>query len=550
MKKGKTQVKNIWMLSREYGDIAGAGGVKDVSAQLSQALARWTGRKVHVVLPLYGFIDIEKMGIEQLTDPDDPHKALQFFVEMNYTDVERKESVSVWKLRESRVDVFFLDSPRFREKQNIYTYTAEEEGVDPQKRRGEGHFDYFAMNLLLQKAAIQLLILLEEKPDIIHCHDGHTAVLPAIIAEIPWLRNYFRRTGCLVTIHNAGQGYHQEVSDLPYAQAMTGLPWRVINRCRLQHSFDPLVAAGLYGIVNTVSENYARELQETFEDERTGWLGHHLLDLGVTLEGTTNGVDPLIYDPRRDDVLGLAADFDPRDDTRMRGKQKCRDHLLDSLGRSVQYGDNEYDGIERYGYLEADMGVPLFTFIGRLSEQKGVDILLESVYRLLDDGFEFRLVVLGNGNIFLENELAKLALYEKSEGKICFLRGFDYAMANRIYGGGDFFIVPSRYEPCGLTDFIAQLFGTIPIVNSIGGLVKVRDGVTGLSYLGNTSENLAQTMKRAADLFCNKDGMRNIQKQAVELIDRQYTWNVVMKNYLSLYEKAISSSRERQNKPL
>ncbi|MEE4240906.1 MAG: glycogen/starch synthase, partial [Desulfopila sp.] len=222
MKKTIKSPGNIWLLTREYGGLAGAGGVKDVTEQLSQALAAWSGRKVSVVLPRYGFLDPTRHGFSLLQDPLEPDRELVFDVEMNYAGQERRETLTVWYAKSMKVNIYLLDSPRFREKSGVYTYTAADEVDNPTWQRGEGHFDYFAMNLLLQKGAIQLLLSLQECPDIIHCHDGHTAVLPAIIAETPWLKNYFRHTGFLVTVHNAGVGYHQDVADLPYAKAMTG----------------------------------------------------------------------------------------------------------------------------------------------------------------------------------------------------------------------------------------------------------------------------------------------------------------------------------------
>ncbi|MCP3870424.1 MAG: glycogen/starch synthase, partial [Gammaproteobacteria bacterium] len=206
-------IKNIWMLSREYGGLAGAGGVKDVAKQLSCALARWTGRRVSVVMPLYGFVVPKACGFSPLMDPIHPEKQVTYNIDMNYIGEERRERVWVWHARIERVRLYLLATDRFQEKGDVYTYTQDEESGDPWKKQGEGHYDYFAMNILLQKAAIELMILLGEKPDIIHCHDAHTAVLPAIINESSWLRSYFRETGTVVTIHNAGRGYHQEVLD-------------------------------------------------------------------------------------------------------------------------------------------------------------------------------------------------------------------------------------------------------------------------------------------------------------------------------------------------
>jgi len=211
------------MITREYGDLAGAGGVRDVVRQLSLALAGWRSRKVSVILPLYGFIDVEEAGFEAVYDPLDRNRQLTFAVDMHYPDTPRHETVQVWRKQEQRVIIFALDSPRFREKSGVYTYTEADEENDGSQLRGSGHFDYFAMNVLLQKGALDLIMLLEERPDVVHCHDGHAALTPCLMHELAGYRNYFRSTGALVTIHNGGIGYHQEVNDLSFAAAITGL---------------------------------------------------------------------------------------------------------------------------------------------------------------------------------------------------------------------------------------------------------------------------------------------------------------------------------------
>ncbi len=537
MKTNTATPKNIWMLTREYGDLAGAGGVKDVTAQLSRAMAAWSGRKVNVVVPLYGFMNPSEHGFAIMMDPQQPEKELYFEVTMNYVSQERREGLRVWWAKIDRVNLYLLESPRFAEKGDVYTYTAEEETADPSKRQGEGHFDFFAMNMLLQKGALQLMLNLQEKPDIIHCHDGHTAVLPAIISETPWLKSYFRATSCLVTIHNAGVGYHQDVADLPFAHAMTELPWRVIMQSRLLGNFDPLVCAGLYAAVNTVSENYARELQESLGDEQTGWLGHHLGDLGVVLEGITNGVDPDEFSPLKGSSLGLAASFDPRKPGTLEGKEQCKRQLIETLSQH-----NAQSELVQHGYLEQGTDVPLFSFIGRLSEQKGIDILLGAMEKILDQFSDIQLVILGRGAAAIENSILSLVEEERNRGRVCFLSGYHTGFAFRVYSGGDFFLVPSRYEPCGLTDFIAQLFGNLPIVHHVGGLVKVINEKTGFSYVEHSPDALAEAIVRAIAAYENKTLMQTMLKSAAELIDRKYTWKEVKNQYLQLYKKTMVNS--------
>lgn len=397
-----------------------------------------------------------------------------------------------------------------------------------------GHHDFFAMNLLLQKAALELMIVLGEKPDIIHCHDGHTAVLPAILRETPGYRNYFRETGCIVTIHNAGYGYHQEVIDIPYAASITALPRHVIDDNQLDAKFDPFLVAGQYAIINTVSENYARELRETDSDRLTGWLGHELMRRNVVLEGVTNGIDPNFFCSKaiagKDGKLLF---FPGKEEDDLAGKKHCKAKLLQEL-----HDGASLNGVRCFGNIDKDDSNPLFTFIGRLNEQKGIDIFIAVLDDLLPEHKNVQVVILGTGGNEISTSLIQLTRREGVAGRLCFLQGFSPEVANRVFAAGDFFVIPSRYEPCGLTDFIAQLFGNIPVVHRVGGLVKVIDGVTGISYQGDTPEALREALERALLLFAEERLKRKIQVQAVREIDQNYTWSKVMRRYLELYTRA------------
>ena len=535
MGRQRNSLRQIWMVSREYGDLAGAGGIKDVVSQLAVTLARWSGRSVQVGLPRHGFMDPEQLGFQLLPDPLYPERELSFEVDLNYKDEERRESVRVWTASRERVTLYLLGAERFREKQGVYTYTAQEEKLHAWQKKGEGHLDYFAMNILLQKGALGLMILLGSQPDVIHCHDGHTALLPALIAEHPGLRHYFRNTGTVVTVHNGGKGYHQEVADLAFARASTGLPWQVIMKNRLDDCFDPFLAGASTAVMNTVSENYARELQETGEDHLTGWLGHVLLERGVLLEGVTNGIDPAAFSPAEHEKIGIAAPYDPLGSaSSLPGKERCKEALLQQLLKG-----GKMDGIRQSGYLDGELSVPLITFIGRLSEQKGVGVLTGALQRLLGKAVDFRFLLLGSGSRHDEQQLVRLAEQKENRGKICILRGYDPVLANKVYAAGDFFLIPSQYEPCGLTDFMAQLFANLPIVHHVGGLVKVIDGKTGFSYHEQSVPSLCRTIEKALSLYsADPSAIRKMQRQAVRLILERYTWGTVSKAYLKLYKKA------------
>ncbi len=202
-------------------------------------------------------------------------------------------------------------------------------------------------------------------------------------------------------------------------------------------------------------------------------------------------------------------------------------------------GEETIPGIRQSGSLSMDLSLPLVTFIGRLSGQKGVDVLTEALVNLFDKRDDFQFLLLGSGSEQDENELIALAEKKEIAGRICILRGYDTRLATKIYAAGDFFVIPSRYEPCGLTDFMAQLFGNLPIVHHVGGLVKVLDGKTGFAYKNQNDLELVKAVDRALDLYqTDPVAIRKMQRQAVALIEKQYTWKMVSKQYLNLYKKS------------
>ncbi|MGE4559182.1 MAG: glycogen synthase [Desulfobulbus sp.] len=534
-------VQSVWIVTREYEGLAGAGGVKDISRQLAEALVGTGRTDVTVIMPRYGFMDAEALGfaIEPVGAwSGEIYGAVYeggFSVDMNYTNQERREGVALWRSPLNGVTLYLVEAERFAEKQGVYTYTEAEEEQQAWQRRGEGHFDYFAMNILLQKAALDLMILLDVHPDIIHCQDGHAATLPAMMRENCGYRPYFHGTGAVVTIHNAGVGYHQEVADLPFAQAVTGLPMRVVNSALLAGSFDPFLAVAPYAALNTVSENYARELQETPDDARTGWLGHALLARGIALAGITNGIDPQAYDPSQPERLQLSAGFDVLHGD-LGGKFHCKETLLRRLNEGPPWKN-----IEQYGTLSFLPKEPLCTFIGRLTAQKGVDILFESISHLLASDGSCRFLVFGSGAAVYEEQFIRLA--KSGSERVCFLKGFDPVLANAVYAAGDLFVIPSRYEPCGLTDYMAQLLGNLPVVHHVGGLVKVIDGETGFAYQEDKASALTQSLVRAMEVFRHEpDKFFHMQQAAVRGIHERHTWKQVMEAYLALYREAIAMS--------
>lgn len=539
-----TLIRSVWIVTREYDKLAGAGGVKDVSRQLAESLAAHAHCAVRVILPRYGFMDAVRLGFTRAEIGGESGRISGrrydhvFDVDMDYAAEERRETVAIWQAELNGVTVYLIEADRFATKRGVYTYTEEDALEVAWQQKGGGHFDYFAMNILLQKTALDLMILRNEHPDVIHCQDGHAATLPAMMRENSGYRQYFRGTGAVVTIHNAGIGYHQEVGDLEFARAITGLPERVIMKGRLDEDFDPFMAAADYAVLNTVSENYGRELQQTSEDARTGGLGHALLARGVSLAGITNGIDPAAFDPTRPETLHLSAAYDVRRGD-FDGKSHCKATLLARIAEGGPWAQ-----AKQFGSLAAAPQSALCTFIGRLTPQKGVDILIRAIRELLPLEPMSQFLIFGSGDPEFENQLEQLTTSGRGQARVCFLKGYDTYLANEIYAAGDFFIIPSRYEPCGLTDYIAQLLGNLPIVHRVGGLVKVIDGETGFSYSGNASQPLVAAVSRALALYRQDPGkIQSMRMAAVERIFQHHTWEKVTEAYLDLYRQAIGLAR-------
>lgn len=524
--RGK-EPKEIWMVTREFKGIAESGGLKDVVRELSVTLAE-LGYDLKVVIPFYSFIKQE--GCE--------YTGIQFAFPLPYKeDRLRTEWMQVWKRKIEGVTIYFLDTPRYREKEGIYTYSEREAiRLGNPYLKGQSYYDYFAMNLALEKGALELIQHIDAHPDIIHLHDGHTALISAFIEEIPRYKYYFRNTATVLTIHNAGLAYHQSVDDFEFALDSTELPFELLTQGILNGQVDPLVIGGLKAqVVNTVSENYAWEIMNNpEEDMRTGGLGTIYKRYGIELKGITNGIDVRSYDPM-DPSLGLPATFNPRK-VELEGKYICKRELIAKINQ------RQYSGIKYWGYISEEyINYPMIGVISRITEQKGIDLLIAALEQLISSGEEVLFVILGLGEWHLEERLKRITLDTNFFGKVIYLQGYSEKLSLLIYGASDFFVNPALFEPCGLTDFISLLFGTVPIVHCVGGLVKVKDSITGYSYKEHSPHALVTTIRRALLNWKNNPQFhKDLIKNGIEDIYKNYTWEkVAINGYIPLYREAL-----------
>ena len=512
---------SVWHVAREYAGLAEAGGVKDVVRGLAESLAR-KGIPTTVVLPLYGFVARE-------VDRQKP--VASFTVSLPDHDRENRffdETVRVFQDQIEGVRLLFVDSPRYAALRDVYTYAARDEAENHYRKKGTGHWDSHQLNLLLQKAALEASAQEGAPAAIFHCHDGHTSFLPALMREGAAYSDRFRSSSPVVTIHNAGRGYHQEVWSAEFASLLTGLPEAVLQKGLLEGMVDPLLLAGSYALLSTVSEQYARELLAEKEGEMSGGLGRACHDRGIPIVGITNGIDPTPWDPRNPGQSGLPFRFDPSTGD-LEGKRKCRQALEARLGLPGKDGASDR---------------PLFAFVGRLTEQKGVDVLFGSLKEILARESSPLFVILGTGEKAKEDMFSWLAGRPETRGRLCFVPRYDPALAKLIFAASDFFLIPSAYEPCGLTDFISQILGSIPVVHRVGGLVKVKDGVTGFSYGEQSPAALSAVLEKTARMFASEPAaLGTIRKRAFQEIFSDHTWDrVLQEGYLPLYERAMKEA--------
>ena len=575
----RTTAPHIVHVARECAEIVAAGGVGDVVLQLALECVK-QGLNSTIFLPHYGRYSARRQQllakrISAMLPWDycevrhlDP---VVLDIPMAYADSpHRTEPVAVETIELAgpvRLQIAQVVADRFVGKERPYTYTATEVkaileapqdgglvcGAEPPPKmvpleEGSGHFDYFAMNVLLQKAALAW-VEKQGRSVIVHCHDAHAAMLPmmAKLAEPP---SPCADRRFVVTAHNCGVSYRQRCADLEFVAAISGLPLAAVSQCVIEGEFDPFGAAALYADhLTTVSDGYAWEVQGAHLHTSGGDLdlrgfSEFLAQNSVPLHGITNGVSAAIKGPeaiRRQ--LGMrvadAGGFGWKPAFRKRfAKQLSKRELDPAWGVRSAARHGSLRGLDDAGCL--------FTFVGRWTGQKGVDIAVRAAQEVLGTDAGAALCVLGEGNQpFVFSGL--LRLVEEFPGRVVVIKGFSESLAAKIYAAGDFFLVPSRFEPCGLIDMIAQLNGNLPIVNQVGGLSKVIDGVTGLGYFATTDrENLrglVSAMRRGLALAANPDALRQMQLAADREVREKYNWTSILQRYARLYEVRLQAPR-------
>ena len=351
-------------------------------------------------------------------------------------------------------------------------------------------------------------------PDVLHAHDWHAAMACAYIAASP-----SARVATVYTVHNLAYQGLFDAADFH----LLGLPARFMTPLGLEfHGQFSFMKAGLAYAqrVTTVSPNYAREMaSEEFGCGLEGLIQAR----GADVTGILNGVDGKVWNPATD--TGIAATYTA---VATQGKTRCKASLQKALG------------------LHPDSKAPLFGVVSRLTSQKGLDLVLAALPALLAQGGQ--LAVQGNGDTALE--AAFKAAAAAHPGRVAVRLGYDEAFAHQMIAGADAMLVPSRFEPCGLTQLYALRYGTVPVVRRVGGLADTvedanpesmrRGEATGFLFGPATPDALAQAMTEAIQTFAKPKIWRQIMQNGMA---RHFSWEDAASHYLSLYSDAVRSRR-------
>lgn len=479
------QKLRICQVSSEIAPLAKTGGLADVVAALSVYLHR-AGHDVRVLVPRYARID--RAGIE--TEPVDGLSDMVLDVGV------RRVSVSIDRgvLPGAELPIYLLRCPELYGRESIYTQDEDE------------HLRF----VVLSRASLELCQRIGFAPDIYHCHDWQTALIPLYLRSTYSWDRLFRDTKSVLTIHNIG--YQGMFPAWVLNQLRLGGAEHYLHQDDLKEGVINFLKTGvLYAdLITTVSPTYAREILG--EDYGMG-LNDLLRERLSTLIGILNGVDYEEWNPATDKFL--PANYSPAD---MSGKAVCKMRLLKELG------------------MHEDAERPLIGIVSRLVGQKGIDLIDRVVPRMLERR-NFSLVVLGSG------EARFVSLFEWMQhqfpGRVCFYNGYNDELAHWIEAGSDMFLMPSLYEPCGLNQMYSLKYGTVPIVRNTGGLADSVQQVvaenatgTGIVFRDYNEQGLEWAMHRALDLFENRALWQQIVANGMA---QDFSWDRQGGRYVELF---------------
>ena len=465
------------------------GGLSDVTFALTRELAA-EGHEVYLFLPRYYKVDKEKW---KCVPVDGPLGVPIGFGE-RWAALYCSEAIP-------GVKTYFLEHDAYYGRDGLYDDGYESYGDNAER------FVFYC------RGVMQACLALDIKPDVIHCNDWQTGLIPVYVKTLYRHMSHFAKTKTVMTIHNIGyQGVFNR-NDIVHTQ----LGWEAYNEdCLKFYDTINFLKGGLLwaDAITTVSRKYADEI-------KTPEFGYDLAGIlrkrSEQLFGITNGVDYGSWDPSSDKHLPAAYSV-----SKMRGKTICKEHLQNEFG------------------LRVNGEVPLLATITRITYQKGIDVLVRAI-GVLAAKTDFQFVLLGTGDPDIIRKVR--SLHEMYPDRINVFDGYDDARAHRIEAGADIYLMPSRYEPCGLNQMYSLRYGTVPVVRATGGLddtveewdPETKSG-TGFKFGDLSIENLSSAIMRALELYALKSDWEIIRRNAMH---ERADWITAVREYERVYDYII-----------
>jgi starch synthase len=484
----------ILMVSAEVVPFAKTGGLADAVAALAGALSN-LGHDVRIVIPRYYRIDRKSLA------PLDGPMGVPVGTGEEWTGVYKATLPGYPK-----VIVYFIDHELCYGRDGIYGTKAEPDFHDNPYRFS-----------LLAHGAFQLCNKLQWFPDIMHAHDWSACLVPVLLKHVYRYQKPFARTASVLTIHNMGyQGLYRkdQFADL-------AIDWSLYYGAGFERNGDiNFLQAGITcaDMITTVSPTYAKEIQTP---EGGFGLDGLLRVRSDVVRGILNGVDVSCWNPQADPLIPASYDMH-----NLSGKSLCKTALQKEFG------------------LPENSEIPIVGLVSRLVSQKGIEEVFAPLYGCLYrlcTTMKIQLIVLGNGEKWCEDEIKSL------ESKLPNMRayiGYSERLSHLVESGADFFLMPSRYEPCGLNQMYSLIYGTLPIVRRTGGLAdtvqnydeKTGDG-TGFMFDLLTPQSVYDTVGWAVYAYFNK--REHIEKMKKRAMGHDFSWNASCLNYRTVYEEAL-----------
>ena len=481
--------KRILYVTSECAGFAATGGLAEVAGSLPKAIKASTKTiDIKVVMPLY------KKIIENYKDK------LKFVGEGKMSVAWRDLYVGVFTIKKDGVDYYFVDNKYYFNRDNLY-----------------GHYDDGERFAFFSKSIFKVMEIIDYFPDIIHTNDWQSALVNIYLDILYKKQGIFTDIKSIFTIHNIE---YQGIFDQPFLEDVIGIGKNYRSILEYNGLINLMKGAIVCSdLVTTVSPRYAREIA-------TATYAHGLesiirLNLNKII-GIINGIDYESYNPLTDKDI-----YDNYDVNTFEQKVNNKIELQKDLG------------------LEVNPNIPLVAVISRLASHKGVDILLDVLPGLLD--FNCQFVVVGTGEYQYQRALESFA---KQRANCKAIITFNSSLARKVYAASDLFLMPSKSEPCGLSQMIASRYGAVPLVRETGGLfdtiIDYTQGGNGFTFKEYNGSDFYQKIKEAITLYQNdKDGYVDLQKKAMST---DFSWEFSSKKYIELYKQLLKKETKKNSK--